>query len=137
MTNMTLAGVAFAAGFLFFSQAPSFATAQIPAQPSRSALAAQPTGTLTRLVTNGPQASPGDFAGWSARRDVARSAEYDHLLETDLTFRRVRERKECGPIIGDRQLHRRCIGSFAEYEPIQSAALKTRWREYAERVAGR
>src|ERR1044071_2428516 len=68
------------------------------------------------LVTNGPQASRGDFGDWSARRNVIESAHYDRLLQTSMGFRHARMRKECGPI-SDPQLHQQCMASFDQYEP--------------------
>src|SRR5205809_5128025 len=68
------------------------------------------------LVTNGPQASRGDFGDWSARRNVIESAHYDRLLQTNMGFRQARMRKECGPI-NDPQLHDQCMASFDQYEP--------------------
>lgn len=71
-----------------------------------------------QIVTNGPQASRGADVGWSARQDVINSRRYDRLLETNMAFRRFRERKECGPI-GDPQLRQQCLASFAQYEPLR------------------
>src|SRR3954451_15292745 len=68
------------------------------------------------LVTNGPQASRGDFGDWSARRNNIESAHYDRLLEVSPGFRMARMRKECGPI-SDPQLHSQCMASFDQYEP--------------------
>ncbi len=69
-----------------------------------------------QVVTNGPQASRGDFGDWSARRNVIESAHYDRLLQTNMGFRQARMRKECGPIT-DPQLHDQCMASFDQYEP--------------------
>jgi hypothetical protein len=69
-----------------------------------------------QVVTNGPQASRGDFGDWSARRNVIESARYDQLLETSWAFRQARMRKECGRI-NDAQLHDQCMASFDQYEP--------------------
>src|SRR5438094_2760360 len=69
------------------------------------------------LVTNGPQASRGDFGDWSARRNVIESRHYDALLETNWRFRQARMRKECGPI-SDPQLHSSCLASFDQFEPM-------------------
>jgi hypothetical protein len=73
-----------------------------------------------QVVTNGPQASAGDRGGWSARENVIESAHYDRLLETSLSFRRFRERKECGPVT-DPQLRSECFSSFRTYEPFRYA----------------
>ena len=69
-----------------------------------------------QVVTNGPQASRGDFGDWSARRNVIESAHYDRLLQTNMGFRQARMRKECGPIT-DPELHGQCMASFDQYEP--------------------
>jgi hypothetical protein len=67
----------------------------------------------TQLITNGPQANPGDVSpSWSAQRNVAESEQYDRLLKGNPAFRQARMHKECGPIT-DPQLHRQCLDSFA------------------------
>src|SRR5881392_4334566 len=73
------------------------------------------------LVTNGPQASRGDFGDWSARRNVIESRHYDALLETNWRFRQARMRKECGPI-SDPQLHASCMASFDQFEPTMTGS---------------
>jgi hypothetical protein len=71
--------------------------------------------TGTQLITNGPQANPGDVSpSWSAQRNVAESEQYDKLLKGNPAFRQARMHKECGPIT-DPQLHRQCLDSFARY----------------------
>jgi hypothetical protein len=77
---------------------------------------AQAQNFNNELVTNGPQASRGDFGNWSARRNNIQSAQYDRLLQTNGGFRHARMRKECGPI-SDQQLHQQCMASFGQYEP--------------------
>ncbi|HEX3952925.1 MAG TPA: hypothetical protein VHW90_05090 [Stellaceae bacterium] len=74
----------------------------------------------SQLVTNGPQASGGDFGGWSARRNVIESHQYDRLLQSNRGFRQARMNKECGPI-NDPQLHQQCVASFGEDEPVGSS----------------
>ena len=74
-----------------------------------------------QVVTNGPQASRGDFGDWSARRNVIESAHYDRLLQTNMGFRQARMRKECGPI-RDPQLHASCLASFDQYEPMYGSS---------------
>jgi hypothetical protein len=101
MVNKTLTSLAFAAGCVV----------ALGAMPSAHAQYANP-----QVVTNGPQASRGDFGDWSARRNVIESARYDQLLETNWGFRQARMRKECGRI-GDPQLHDQCMASFDQYEP--------------------
>src|SRR5690349_17318644 len=101
MKRTTLTSLAFAVGCaLAFGAMPS----------------AQAQYTNPELVTNGPQASRGDFGDWSARRNNIASAHYDRLLQTSWGFRQARMRKECGPI-GDPQLHDQCMASFDQYEP--------------------
>src|SRR5947208_6866929 len=69
------------------------------------------------LVTNGPQASRGDFGHWNARRNVIESRHYDRLLQINPGLRQARMRRECGPI-GDPQLRADCLESFNQYEPM-------------------
>jgi hypothetical protein len=59
--------------------------------------------------------------GQSPEANVAASRHYDYLLETNLSFRHYRMRKECGPIRGDMGLHGDCLASFDQYEPWQGA----------------
>jgi len=101
MMTKTMTGLAFAAGCML-----GFA-----AMPAAHAQYAD-----TQLVTNGPQASRGDFGDWSARRNVIESAQYDRLLQTSWGFRQARMRRECGPI-ADPQLHDQCQASFDQFEP--------------------
>lgn len=48
----------------------------------------------------------------------ARSAWYDHLLETNMGFRQYRMRKECNPIDFAQNLRQDCFASFDQYEPV-------------------
>ena len=102
MLNKTLTSLAFAAGCVLALGAMPAANAQ---------------GVDPQLVTNGPQASRGDFGDWSARRNVIESAQYDRLLQTNLAFRQSRMNKECGRI-DDPQLHGQCLASFDQFEPV-------------------
>jgi len=77
------------------------------------------------LVTNGPQASRGDFGDWSARRNVIESRHYDRLLQTSAGFRHARMRRECGPIT-DPQLRSDCLASFNQYEPYVGSSMPPR-----------
>jgi hypothetical protein len=80
---------------------------------------AQYAATPRQVVTNGPQASPGDVSpNWSAQRNVVESAHYDRMLETSPAFRQARMRKECGPI-NDPELHASCLASFGQDEPVR------------------
>ncbi len=101
MMNKTVTSLAFAAGCIL----------ALGAMPAAHAQSSDP-----QLVTNGPQASPGDFGAWSARRNVIESRQYDRLLETSSAFRQARMRTECVPI-GDPTLHNQCMASFEQYEP--------------------
>jgi hypothetical protein len=101
MIKKTVTTIAFAAGCVLALGAMPAAHAQV---------------IQNELVTNGPQASRGDFGDWSARRNVIESQHYDRLLQTSWGFRQARMRKECGPI-SDPQLHEQCMASFNEYEP--------------------
>jgi hypothetical protein len=77
---------------------------------SHEQLASRPP---TELVTNGPQASTGDYSReWPAQRNVIESQRYEQLLRTNPTFRAARIRKECGPI-NDPHLHAGCVASFS------------------------
>jgi hypothetical protein len=103
MINKTVMSLAFAAGCALAFGAMPAAQAQYAPQ----------------LVTNGPQASRGDFGDWSARRNVIESQHYDWLLQTNMGFRQARMRKECGRI-NDPQLHDQCLASFDQFEPVMT-----------------
>ena len=80
----------------------------------------------TEVVTNGPQASPGDNSGdWSARQNVVQSQRYDRLLETNRAFREARMRRECGPIT-DPELRQQCFSSFGQDEPFAGSSSSRR-----------
>ena len=115
MKNKTVTSLAFAAGCLL----------ALGAMPTAQAQTYNP-----ELVTNGPQASRGDFGDWSARRNNIESAQYDRLLQTNWGFRQARMHKECGPI-RDPQLHGQCMASFDQYEPamVGSSIPPTRHRK--------
>ena len=98
----------------------AFAAACVAVMPSANAQMIQ-----NELVTNGPQASRGDFGDWSARRNVIESRHYDRLLQTNPGFRHARMRRECGPIT-DRQLRSDCLASFNQYEPMVGTSLPPR-----------
>jgi hypothetical protein len=84
----------------------------MPATPAPADQAMTTGAPQTDVITNGPQASPGDHGrNWSAARNVRESQWYDHLVATNASFRHYRERKECGPI-NDPQLHSQCMASF-------------------------
>jgi hypothetical protein len=97
MFKKTATGVAFAAGCLI----------ALGAMPR-----AQAQDYNRELVTNGPQADPGDMRGhWAAHRNVVESHQYEGLLQSNSKFRQARMNKECGPIT-DPQLHQQCLSSF-------------------------
>ncbi len=94
-----------------------------------SALPAHAQYAGTTMVTNGPQADPGDVSpSWSARQNVIESQRYERLLQTNPAFRQARMRKECGPI-NDPQLHADCLASFDQTG--QSVGSSTPPRSYS------
>ena len=98
----------------------AFAAACVAVMPSANAQIIQ-----NELVTNGPQASRGDFGDWSARRNVIESRHYDRLLQTNAGFRHARMRRECGPIT-DPQLRSDCLASFNQYEAMVGSSMRPR-----------
>lgn len=115
MTSKTVTSLAFAAGCaLAFAAMPAAHAQSYP--PPGPSMQYTPTAP-TEAVTNGPQASRGDYGDWSARQNVIESRHYDRLLETNLGFRHARMRRECGPI-GDPDLRGQCLASFQQYEPV-------------------
>jgi len=67
-----------------------------------------------QIITNGPQANPGDRSGsWSAGQNVRNSERYEAVVHSNGSFRANRMQKECGPIT-DQQLHADCVASFRE-----------------------
>ena len=86
-------------------------TACLTVIASLPAAHAQDAG-MTKVITNGPQVSPGDTSpSASARQNGIESKQYERLLQTNRAFREARMRKECGSI-SDPQLHQSCIASF-------------------------
>jgi hypothetical protein len=64
------------------------------------------------VITNGPQAGPGDRpAAWSPTQNVRDSERYESVVRSNANFRAAREQKECGPI-DDPRLHANCVASF-------------------------
>jgi hypothetical protein len=90
----------------------------IPAAQAQSYPQQAYNGASPQLVTNGPQTNAGDRSHWLARQDVIQSRRYDRLLETNLAFRRFRERKEC-EAVSLPQLRANCFASFRQYEPFR------------------
>ena len=106
MINKTVTSLAFVAGSML----------ALAAMPAAAQYYPQQQMVPEATVTNGPQASRGDFGDWSARRNNIESAHYDRLLQVSPGFRHARMRKECGPI-GDPQLRGECLASFQQFEP--------------------
>jgi hypothetical protein len=98
----------------------AFAAACVAFVPSANAQIVQ-----NEPVTNGPQASRGDFGDWDARRNVIESRHYERLLQVSPGFRHARMRRECGPI-NDRQLRASCLASFNQYEPMVGSTVAPR-----------
>ena len=107
MTSKAVIGMAFAAGC-------ALALGVIP--PAKAQ-----TGVNTQVLTNGPQASAGDYGNWSAARNNAESAQYERLLQTSPGFRHARTQKECGPIT-DAQLRAQCMASFGESSSMMAGS---------------
>ena len=114
MLSKTVKSLAFAAGSVLALAAIPAAQAQAPAPQ---------VAAIPHVETSGPQASPGDFGGWSARRNVIESMQYDRLLQTNPGFRQARMRMECGGI-DDPQLHSQCLASFDQYEPVGRLSVR-------------
>ncbi len=94
-----MTGLAFSAAFL----------AAIATMPN--ARAAMSTSGA-EVITNGPQANPGDRSGSrSAQQNVRDSQRYEAVVHSNGSFRASRVKKECGPI-DDPQLHASCVASF-------------------------
>jgi hypothetical protein len=94
-----MTGLAFSAAFL-----TAIATMPI----ARAAMSPSGAG----VMSNGPQANPGDHAGSrSARQNVRDSQRYEALVHANGSFRASRVKKECGPIT-DPQLRASCVASF-------------------------
>ena len=107
----------------------AFATACLTAvatMPAHAQMAGSYGSSGTEVVTNGPQANPGDeSSSWAARRNVMESQQYDRLLETNHGFRQARMRKECGPIT-DPELRQQCLASFHQDEPYMGSSTPRR-----------
>ena len=132
MMNKTLS-LAFAAACVAVLGAMPAHAQYYPQQPMQPY--AGPPVVENQMVTNGPQASRGDFGDWSARRNVIESARYDRLLQTSWGFRHARMRKECGRI-NDPQLHQQCIASFDQFEPAMVGSSSPPRRLHHTRGAG-
>jgi hypothetical protein len=90
----------------------AFATAFLTTMTIMPAVHAQMNTGGVEVITNGPQADPGDARmGGSARQNVSDSQRYESMVRSNPGFRAARERKECGPI-DDPQMHADCVASF-------------------------
>jgi hypothetical protein len=81
--------------------------------------------TSERAASNPAHAQRRSLAETPAE-NVRKSQWYDHLLSTNSRFRAYRMRKECDPIVNDRELRNDCIRSFDEYEPFRPRAKSQR-----------
>jgi hypothetical protein len=59
------------------------------------------------------------FSYQPPEQNVAQSARYDNLLETNPSFRAYRMRKECNPINFEQGLRQDCVASFDQFEPVR------------------
>ena len=65
-----------------------------------------------QMITNGPQASAGDYPDrGAAQRNEIGSERYERMLRDNAAFRERRMHKECGSI-DDPSLHEQCAASF-------------------------
>ena len=81
---------------------------------------------LTALAATAIRAAPvpsnersSDGSQETPAENMRKSQWYDHLLRTNGSFLRYRVRKECDPIVNDRDLRNDCIRSFDIYEPFR------------------
>jgi len=73
-------------------------------------LAYSPAQAQMSFGYNGPVETP--------EQNVARSAQYDWMLENSPSFRAHHKWKECGPIRFIWSLRQDCFASFDQYEPV-------------------
>ena len=75
---------------------------------------AQMTRIGAEVITNGPQASPGDRTDTpGAAHNLRDSERYEATVRSSAEFRATRERKECGPI-DDARMHAECLATFGQ-----------------------
>jgi len=79
---------------------------------------------LTALAATAIRAAPVLGSQETPAENVRKSQSYDHLLRTNGSFLRYRVRKECDPIVDDRDLRNDCIRSFDIYEPFQARSKR-------------
>jgi hypothetical protein len=111
MSTQRIASLTAMAAFAVVLAAASMAQAQMMAPPMQPPM--QPSANVPpELITNNPQADPGDDpAHWSPRQNVVESRQYEQLLKTNPAFRQARIRKECGPI-NEPDLYQQCVATF-------------------------
>ena len=74
--------------------------------------------TIGLLASLPAMAQPMSYSYQTPEQNVALSAQYDNLLETNMGFRHHRMRKECNPIDFAQNLRQDCFASFDQYEPV-------------------
>lgn len=86
---------------------------------------------LTALAATAIRAAPvsnnehsSDGSQETPAENVRKSQWYDHLLRTNGSFLSYRVRKECNPIVDDRDLRNDCIRTFDIYEPFRSGSKR-------------
>jgi len=111
MSTKRIVSLTAVAAFAVALAAAPVAQAQMMAPPMQPPM--QPRSDVPpELVTNNPQADPGDVpAHWSPRQNVVESQHYEQLLKTNSAFRQARIRKECGPI-SEPDLYQQCVATF-------------------------
>ena len=92
----------------------AFAAVCLTAIAVSPAARAEMNANGAEVITNGPQADPGDAQGArSGQQNVRDSARYDALVHANPNFRADREIKECGPIT-DPRMHANCVASLGK-----------------------
>lgn len=75
---------------------------------------AQMNRSGAEVITNGPQANPGDRTDApGAAQNLRDSERYEATVRSSTEYRATRERKECGPI-DDPRMHAECIATFGK-----------------------
>jgi hypothetical protein len=74
--------------------------------------------TIGLLASLPAMAQPMRYSYETPEQNIALSARYDNLLETNMGFRHYRMRKECNPIGFVQNLRQDCFASFDQYEPV-------------------
>jgi hypothetical protein len=92
-----------------------------------AAIALAALATISALAASNPAHAQARSRVETPAENVRKSQWYDHLLSTNSRFRAYRTRKECDPIVNDRELRNDCIRSFDEYEPFRSGGKRRRY----------